>query len=292
MPLRYRRRVHRSIYALVLALACRPATPDTPTPAPADALASTPAPEAKRCTLAAGQAALEVTVGELQRRYLVHVGAQLAAPPAIVFAWHGFGSGPESALRSMRAKQLWPDAIVVAPQGEPRTFEQFGARARAGWQVAKGELDDRDLAFFDAMLADLDARGCVDRKRIYSTGFSNGGFFTNVLACHRGDVLTAAASAGGGGPFERCAGGPVPVLVTHGSRDEVVDYAMGTHSFEVWVAHNGCAEEVRVPAEGCIDAPGCPKTAPVRMCSLDIGHEWAEGQAERTRDFLRAFTRP
>lgn len=292
--LRYRSRVHRSIIALVLALGCRP----TASPEPSSTVANTPAPttgptsDAKRCTLAPGDAALEVKVGELQRRYLVHVGAQLAAPPAVVFAWHGFGSGPESARRSMAAAQLWDDAIVVAPQGEPRTFEQFGARERAGWQVAKGELGDRDLAFFDAMIDELDARGCLDRKRVYSTGFSNGGFFTNVLACHRGDVLAAAAPAGGGGPFEQCERAAVPVLVTHGRRDEVVDYRMATDSFARWVAHNGCSPDARAPADGCADAAGCPKATPVRMCSLDIGHEWPEGQAERTRDFLRAFTRP
>ncbi|HWB76816.1 MAG TPA: dienelactone hydrolase family protein [Nannocystaceae bacterium] len=284
--------MQRSILALVLVLGCRPASPG---PAPAATPPPTPAPatDAKRCTLAPGDGEIQLEVGELQRRYLVHVGAQLAAPPAVVFAWHGFGSGPESALRSMAAAQLWGDAIVVAPQGEPRTFEQFGDRSRAGWQVAKGELGDRDLAFFDAILAELDARGCVDRKRVYSTGFSNGGFFTNVLACHRGAVLAAAAPAGGGGPFERCStDAQVPVLVTHGRRDQVVDYAMATDSFARWVAHNGCSPDARAPADGCAEATGCPKSAPVRMCSLDIGHEWPEGQAERTRDFLRAFTRP
>jgi poly(3-hydroxybutyrate) depolymerase len=193
----------------------------------------------------------------------------------------------------MDGARQWEDAIVVAPQGEPRTFEQFGDRARPGWQVMKGELGDRDLAFFDAMVADLESRGCLDRDRVYSTGFSNGGFFTNVLGCNRGDVLAAIAPAGGGGPFEReCKQGALPVLVTHGREDQVVEYAMGEGSFQYWTAHNGCSADARAPANACADAPGCPEGAAVRMCSLAIGHEWPADQAARTTEFLRAFTRP
>jgi len=206
--------------------------------------------------------------------------------------WHGFGADPRMALASMASVPAWNDAIIVAPQGEPRTFEQFGNAAKPGWQTYKGDLDDRDLVFFDAMIADLEARGCLDRKRVYATGFSNGGFFSNVLACDRGDVLAAAAPAGGGGPFTPCQAAKVPMMITHGRVDEIVAYAMAEKSFAYWTQHNGCDAAARPPADGCANAPGCPAIAPVRMCSYDLSHVWPEGQSARTTEFLRSFTRP
>jgi len=283
----------RRVVTVLVALAgCRPEVPP-----PRAAINEPDGPGASdvadaTCAYAAGELELELEVGELRRRYLVHVGSALEQPPPVVFVWHGFGGSAEHALRSLDPARTWAHGIVVAPQGEPRTFEQFGARARPGWQVTKGELGDRDLAFFDALVEELAAKSCLDRRRTYSTGFSNGGFFTNVLACHRGDRLAAVAPTGGGGPFApRCEGAALPVLVTHGRNDEVVDYAMAKGTFAAWAEHNGCAADARPPTDGCADAPGCPKHAPVRMCSLDIGHVWPAEQSARATEFLRAFER-
>jgi polyhydroxybutyrate depolymerase len=185
----------------------------------------------------------------------------------------------------------WNDAIIVAPQGAPRTFEQFGDRARPGWQIDEGDLGGRDLAMFDALVGELERRGCLDRRRVYSTGFSNGGFFSNVLACHRGDVIAAAAPVGGGGPFSPCTA-KVPIMITHGRADEVVAHEMAEQTFGRWIGQNGCDAGARPPASGCADAPGCPADAQVRMCSHDMGHVWPDGQSERVTEFLRRFARP
>jgi polyhydroxybutyrate depolymerase len=249
------------------------------------------APAATTCDLPPGQSSLVVEVDGVQRELLVEVGSKLAQPPAVVFAWHGFGSAPELSRAAMKGAELWDDAIVVAGRGLPRTFEQFGDAARPGWQIAQGEFEDRDLRFFDAAVARLRDRGCLDAHRVYTTGFSNGGFFSNVLACHRADVLAAAAPAGGGGPFVMPCGGSIPVLVTHGRVDEVVPYDSGRKTFEFWRDHDGCDAGAAPPDDGCAAAAGCPDTAAVRMCSFDLGHRWPEGQAERTAEFLRGFTR-
>ncbi|MEM6992124.1 MAG: hypothetical protein AAF721_16560 [Myxococcota bacterium] len=266
------------------------AAPSRPAPDPAPAPAA-PAPTeaATTCALPAGEHARTIDVGGTEREYLLHVGGTLAAPPAVVFAWHGFGSKAEFSRAAMKAPELWDDAIVVAPRGLPRTFEQFGDTPRDGWQIAKGDLEDRDLAFFDAIVGSLTAEGCLDASRVYTTGFSNGGFFSNVLACHRGEVIAAAAPAGGGGPFTLPCGPKVPVLITHGRVDEVVPYPSALKSFAHWSAHNGCGDDSAPPEDGCAAATGCPDTAAVRMCSENLGHRWPEGQAERTAEFLRRF---
>ena len=64
---------------------------------------------------------------------------------------------------------------------------------KPGWQKTFGDQDDRDLKFFDAVLATLKKDYKVDEKRIYATGHSNGGGFTYLLWAARGEVFAAVA---------------------------------------------------------------------------------------------------
>jgi len=61
----------------------------------------------------------------------------------------------------------------------------------AGWQFAAGDYGDRDLKFFDAMLASLRQDYRVDNKRIFVTGHSNGGGFSYLLWAERPGVFAA-----------------------------------------------------------------------------------------------------
>src|SRR5205807_494461 len=53
------------------------------------------------------------------------------------------------------------------------------------------------LDFFDAMLATIAQNHVVDSKRIYATGFSNGGYFSYVLWAERGQKLATIAECAG-----------------------------------------------------------------------------------------------
>ncbi|MBK8234651.1 MAG: hypothetical protein IPK74_03745 [Deltaproteobacteria bacterium] len=284
------------------AWACTPtasSSPPSATPQPAMHVVAPPTsqPEAptpiaaspRGCRLTAGDHELDLEVAGAPRHLLLEVGDEVRSTPPVVFAWHGFGDSPWSAKASLASEPGWRDAIIVAPQGGPRTFDQFGPKPRAGWQVHAGELGDRDLAFFDAIVAELARLDCLDRSRVYSTGFSNGGFFTNVLACHRSEVLAAVAPAGGGGPFETCDGPRIPTLITHGRKDGVVPFAMAETSLTRWAARNGCSAKPKAPTQGCSVVPGCDADAPVEMCALAIDHVWPEGQSRRVTEFLRRF---
>src|SRR5207302_4114506 len=50
-----------------------------------------------------------------------------------------------------------------------------------------------DVAFVRALLAKLATEACVDPKRIYATGCSNGGGMVYRLACDAADVIAAGA---------------------------------------------------------------------------------------------------
>ncbi len=243
------------------------------------------------CPWEPGQTTVTVTVGDTPRRLIRWVGPEAGADAPVVFGWHGFGSRPEWILRGLEVDEQWRDAIVIAPYGEGRTFEQFGDAVQPGWQVAKGELDDRDLKLFDVIVQQLRDTGCGDLDRVYTTGFSNGGFFSNVLACHRADAIAAAAPTGGGGPFQPGCGRPPAVLITHGRADDVVAFSMAEHTWSTWLLEAGCPSAPGPEGASCVRASGCKDDALVEFCAFDGRHEWPAGHAAKIAAFLRGHTR-
>lgn len=114
--------------------------------------------------------------------------------PPVVFAFHGHGGTMAGSARNFRFHQIWPEAVVVYMQGlnTPGKLTDPDGK-KPGWQQALGNQGDRDLKFFDAVLATLEKDIDVDRKRIYATGHSNGGGFTYLLWKTRPDVFAAMA---------------------------------------------------------------------------------------------------
>ena len=82
--------------------------------------------------------------------------------------------------------------------------------------------------FIDNLINLLMDKYSVNAERIYSTGMSNGGFFSFHLACNLNASFAAIASVTGSmsyETFENCnARKPTPVLQIHGSIDTVVPY--------------------------------------------------------------------
>lgn len=76
-----------------------------------------------------------------------------------------------------------------------------------------------DVTFVRTLLAALDASLELDPKRVYVTGFSNGGNMAARLSVEATDLFAAAAVAGGGLRVSTVAARPMPVVVSLGSRD-------------------------------------------------------------------------
>ena len=93
----------------------------------------------------------------------------------LVFAFHGHGGTMGHAARTFAYQKQWPEAIVVYMQGLNTPGKLTDPEGKkSGWQPAQGDQQDRDLKFFDAVLASLKSDYKVDEKRIYATGHSNG----------------------------------------------------------------------------------------------------------------------
>lgn len=191
----------------------------------------------------------------------------------VVFAWHGRGGTGMGARLYFGIEEASDGAaIVVYPDGLP----QADMMDQTGWNLM---ADGEDVAFFDAMLADVGSTLCVDAGRVFSAGHSFGGFMSNALGCFRGGTIRAIAPVAGGGPYGQCTG-QVATWIAHGSLDEVVPLMFGEMSRDSWAAANGCDASMSeaVDPAPCVAYLGCDAGFPVHWCLHDIpdfmGHTW------------------
>ena len=115
----------------------------------------------------------------------------------LVVAFHGHGGRMLGTSARMRIQTLWPRAIVVYPQGLNTPTPHDPAGTKSGWQGKAGELGDRDLKLFDAIVATMRQSYGVDRRRIYATGFSNGAVFSLLLWAERPRTIAAIGEVAG-----------------------------------------------------------------------------------------------
>lgn len=116
---------------------------------------------------------------------------------------------------------------------------------KPGWQSRPGNQGDRDLKFFDTMLAELSEKYQVDAKRVYSTGHSNDGGFTYLLWAERGDKLAAVApsAAAGARKLLGSKAKPLPAMHIAGKTDLLVKFAWQEDSIEAAKKFNACTDE-------------------------------------------------
>jgi polyhydroxybutyrate depolymerase len=184
------------------------------------------------------------TVEGTERKALVFAPAKSAGDMPLVFVFHGHGGTAANVARSFRIHSLWPEAVVVYPQGLNTPGQLTDPKGeKPGWQSAKGNQDDRDLKFFDAMLASLKKDHAIDAKRIYSTGHSNGGGFTYLLWANRHDTFAAAAPSAAAARYAKDLK-PLPAMHIAGEKDPLVTFdRMQKPTMEAVKKANGCDAE-------------------------------------------------
>lgn len=164
-----------------------------------------------------------MTSGGVERRFQLTVpeGYDGTRPLPVVFALHGltvnYAIVPTvSGFADMAGRY---EFVTVAPSGRLDGGTPF-------WHAAPTD-DNYDVAFV-ADLLDLLARElCIDPARVFSTGQSNGGQMSSVLACRLPERITAVAPVAGVEFAPECDGEPVPVMAFHGTDDTIVTYEGG-----------------------------------------------------------------
>jgi polyhydroxybutyrate depolymerase len=237
-------------------------------------------------------------VDGVSRQALVYVPetATKAATP-VVFSFHGHGGTMNYAAQKFAYHLLWPDALVVYMQGLPtpgRLTDPNGTKP--GWQNRAGTQGDRDLHFFDAVLASLRHDYKVDERRIYATGHSNGGGFTYLLWSARGDVFAALAPAAAFAPTAAVMlQKPKPILHVAGEQDKLVKFEWQEMTMEAVRKLNGCsAEGIPWAKAGNIVATLYPsKTGTPFVSAIYPGpHQFPEGAAGLIVKFFKEQAKP
>ena len=150
---------------------------------------------ARPAQLGPGQHRLRIDVDGTARTAIVVVPSTGAAPHPTVFALHGHGGSGAGIQRSLDVEHAWPGAVVVYPDGLVGHKGITDPDGRLpGWQSVVGEAGDRDLAFFDALLARLRAQLDLDDQRLYVVGHSNGSQMASLLLNQRGAEIAATAN--------------------------------------------------------------------------------------------------
>ncbi len=235
------------------------------------------------------------TVDGVQREALVakpknHGGPKNHAGHApVIFAFHGHG-GTMQKMSRHEFHKLWPQAIVVYPQGLLTPSFRDPQGKRPGWQNRTGLQGDRDLKFFDAMLRTMIEVENGDANRVYSTGHSNGGGLTYLLWSARRDKFAAVAvSAGGGSSAWNLQ--PLPVFHLAGKADSIVPFISQEKTISRISGANAVSDKSSI-------LPGIglqwesPYQTPVVTYIHDGGHKFVSDGASRIIKFFRRHTRP
>ena len=231
------------------------------------------------------------TVDGVKRTALIRVPADPKAPAPVVFCWHGHGGNSAQAVRGWAFDKADPTSILIYPQGLPTVSPLVDKEGRySGWQSEVGAEGDRDIKFFDAVLADLKKERSVDERRIYSMGHSNGAAFSYVLWQARPDVLAAIGSVAGSLTIKARDLKPLSVIHVAGENDPLVKFAWQQATFAAVRRFNGCNDEGKPYAkEGVLEATlfTSSKGAPLVTAIHHGGHEYPKGSSELIARFFK-----
>ena len=240
------------------------------------------------------------TLGDLDhdgmtRTFRVHVppGYDGRSALPVVLMLHGGGGSAEQFELSSSGMSPIADRenfIAVYPDGTGR-IQTWNAGGCCGSAVTN---DVDDVGFMGALLDHLEAELCVDERRVYSSGMSNGALMSHRLACELSERFAAIAPVAGTEMSPTCTPSRgVALMHIHGSDDGHVLFAGGLGCGPSGVAYtsvpatmerrrmlNGCeATTSRVLTEGdgtCEGYDGCEEDTV--LCTIaGGGHSWPGG---------------
>ncbi|MBN2573699.1 MAG: hypothetical protein JXP73_03975 [Deltaproteobacteria bacterium] len=225
--------------------------------------------------------------GGRARTYTLHVPSGLPAgePLAVVFDFHGAG-GNGSQQQGMSGWAALGDRegfLTVFPDG---VDGYWNVDDKCCGTAGKSQIDD--IGFLRAIIDKLRADICIDAKRIYASGFSNGGGFTHRIGCDAADVVAAIAPVATDLRTQPCnAARPISMVEIRGMADSLEPYEGGLvgpaggqyvlvgakESLKLWADINQCTGTPAEFDKYCEGYTECGDGVETDLCSLpDVDH--------------------
>ncbi|HEX9530946.1 MAG TPA: PHB depolymerase family esterase [Acidimicrobiales bacterium] len=200
----------------------------------------------------AGLSTVTMSYQGQDRTYALYVPASYSGTTSVpvVFEFHGYSS---NAFQQVVYGDFRPLAdrdgfVIVAPNGQGRD-QHYNLTREPGLQD--------DVAFVGAVADRVESQLCVDRRRIYATGMSDGGAMTSALACGAAGRFAAFGPVAAELYLPTCAAGrDVSIAAFHGTADPIVPFKGGGVSccgsptlgsapdaMAGWAGHDGCAQQ-------------------------------------------------
>ena len=200
-------------------------------------------------------------------------------PYPVVFQYHPLGGTGEGARTMYRVRPEFPDAIYVSPDGSDNGFPNSG---------------DVDEQMTRDIIADIEARLCIDRARYFATGFSYGGSMSYTAGFCIGDKFSAIAPMAGAtisGANSCTPARPVAAWINHGDEDTALSIDMSITLRDRLLETNGCSDQTTpVDPSPCVAYQGCQEGYPIIWCEqAGVGHAIPSYGAEAIADFFQQF---
>jgi polyhydroxybutyrate depolymerase len=263
-----------------------------------------PATDCPAAALAPGDTTRQLNVGGVNRSYILHVPSTYSgdARVPLLFSFHGLGGNGQQQRNQMGAGNF------VAETDAESVVMAFPNGVNSGFDVGECCVDADDVGFTRAMVADIQSVACIDSKRIYATGFSNGGGMSYKLACDAADIFAAVAP----GSFQfgtlnvnDCnPSRPISIVAQNGTNDFAVPFEGGPTpvtntivfigaqaTFDKWSEFNGCTGPAQDIGNNCTQVSGCEGGTENTLCVIEGGnHE--QPRANLLWPILREYTLP
>jgi poly(3-hydroxybutyrate) depolymerase len=250
-----------------------PPSPTTTTPSVACGMGK-PAP---------AQGYHDIQVGALARKYILRLPTTYDGkkPWPVIFAFHGAGGQDATTFDKgfgFRAAN-GEKAVLVFGEALPRPQ---GGRS---WMIDTAA----NMAYMDALIDWLKSNVCIDASRLFATGQSSGGYFSQTLGCQRGHVFRAVApSSGGIRDFVNCMGNP-GVWMSHGTGDSGTAKDVADAK-KYWLEHKKCTSMTKpVDPSPCVEYQGCVDDIPFVFCEHNGGHPWPPYATKGVWTFFSRF---
>lgn len=215
--------------------------------------------------------------GGVARDYIVHVPPSYDGKSRVplVLDIHGLTSNAsqQQALSGWRQKADAAGFIVAYPNGLNSSWN--GGSLCCGMSQQNG-VDDE--GFIRALVAKVEQEACIDPKRVYATGLSNGGAMSHLLACRAADLFAATAPVSMGNGTMPCQPvRPLSVIMFRGTTDPLVPYAGGNFpgaqaDFDQWSQLDHCTGTPKTTHGICTTNDQCAAGVEVTLCTINAGH--------------------
>lgn len=172
------------------------------------------------------------------RQYKTYHHSSTQQNMKVVLMLHGLGGSMNDVdLTNWKAIADTANLLLISPQALDFSIPlagSLGATWNSGITLTNTPLGDitlnptiNDVGFLNALIDTIQQNFSIDAGQVYVTGFSNGGFMTQRMACEAPQKFRAAASLSGTKaiPLATCSNTKVlPMAHFHGTTDGTVDW--------------------------------------------------------------------